>query len=50
MISFLVATAPSAGLGEDTQRPDQLFRRLDLSFGLKMLGEDFTSDRLPMDR
>lgn len=38
------------GLGEDTQRPEQLFRRLDLSFGLKMLGQDYTSDRLPLDR
>lgn len=38
------------GLGEDTQRPEQLFRRLDLSFGLKMLGQDTTSDRLPLDR
>lgn len=29
----------NTGLGEDTQRPEQLFRRLDLSFGLKMLGQ-----------
>jgi hypothetical protein len=38
------------GLGEDSQRPEQLFRRLDLSFGLKMMGRDFTSDRVPMGR
>jgi hypothetical protein len=38
------------GLGESSQRPEELFKRLDLSFGLKVQGRDFTSDRLPMGR
>jgi hypothetical protein len=33
-----------AGLGIDTQTKHSLFARLDLSFGLKALGRDLTSD------
>lgn len=39
-----VYPATVTGWGEDTQRRDELFRRLDLSFGLKALGQDMTSD------
>jgi hypothetical protein len=38
-IAFLLA-----GLGIETQTKHSLFARLDLSFGLKALGRDLTSD------
>lgn len=39
-----VYPATVTGWGEDTQRREELFQRLDLSFGLKALGLDMTSD------
>jgi hypothetical protein len=43
-IAAAAAAAAAAGLGVDTQTKASLFARLDLSFGLKALGRDLTSD------
>ncbi|KAF8068194.1 zinc finger CCCH domain-containing protein 18 [Scenedesmus sp. PABB004] len=45
-----VYPATLTGLGLDTQERGELFKRLDLSFGLKALGQDTLSDLTPLPR